>query len=101
MTWPTEYLIEHGWKPSPTTWSAEGGWEHFQLSGVPRVYGQSQGTYSDCAMRLTTSHALSVQLAIDSILEEDLRSRLSWAGVLFEAAQLTAKTMRFVGGRRA
>jgi hypothetical protein len=98
MTWPTEYLISHGWVPSPTTWTEEGAWEHFQLSGVPRVYGRSQGTYSDHEVRLPTQSALAIQLVIDSVVEEDLIERMSVLSVMVEASRRAAQLISYVGG---
>lgn len=90
MTWPTEYLISNGWRPSPTTHVEEGAWEHPWFSRVPRAWCASQGVYGDGEIRIRQSAALYLQLVVDRGDEDCLIERVSRFSAAVSATALAA-----------
>lgn len=57
----SEFLIRAGWKPSPTSASADGAWEHPGVL-VPREWTERLGLYASGEMRAITPCAMFAQL---------------------------------------
>lgn len=76
----TTWLIANGWKPSPTTWTSEGGFEHPRRSRVPRAYAESVDVYDTHSIRLPKHIAVVVQAVHEQALADEVLERASWIG---------------------
>jgi hypothetical protein len=68
----SEWLIAMGWRPSPTTITTGGAWEHEELSRVPtscRPWAEEQGLFDPRWIRHTTAQASAIMMAMDALAE--------------------------------
>ena len=86
------YLIGNGWRPSPTTFSADGAWEHPHIK-VPHDWSVMQEVYEPGRCRMPLVAALFLQLAIERSRDDDIAQKASWIShAVFEAARVMSRS---------
>lgn len=86
------YLIGNGWRPSPTTFAAEGAWELPHLK-VPHDWSIMQEVYEPGSCRIPSTAALFIQLVVERATDDHVIEKASFvAHAALEAARFMSRS---------